>query len=206
MGLSGELLGRLSIDPKKGETYAMLEKEMKLGEEDAEGKGVQINLAEQLKQALELSRRYAKPSTSEIAVDTPTPPPSDVAEGFITTPKKNRKHRRIVPVSVGIVGYTLTEEIASHMGLEKETRGALVIDVLENSIAEKAGLRAGTTPAVLDGTKCMLGGDIIIGVEDKTINNMGELTEYLSLYHKQGSQIKFRVLRNRKPIEIALVY
>lgn len=43
---------------------------------------------------------------------------------------------------VGITGFTLNDEIASYMGVAKETRGVLVINVFPNSIAEKAGLRA----------------------------------------------------------------
>jgi hypothetical protein len=49
-----------------------------------------------------------------------------------------------IPDLIGIIGFTLTDTIATDMGLNKETRGVLVIGVLENSIAEKAGLRAGT--------------------------------------------------------------
>ncbi len=205
MGYNGELLEVLGIDPKQGETYRRITEPRRTPldagpQETSQGQDNSIYpagalIAEGINKIV--ADRILKP---------PTPLPPDTAEGFISTPKKSAKLIRIVSGGVGIVGYTLTEEIASHMGLEKETRGALVIGVLPNSIAEKAGLRAGTTPAVLDGTKCMLGGDIIIAVDDKTINNMRELTGYLSLYHKPGTKIKFRVLRNRKPIEIALVY
>jgi S1-C subfamily serine protease len=107
---------------------------------------------------------------------------------------------------IGINGFSLDDEIASDMGLEKETRGVLVIGVLENSIAEKAGLRAGTTPAIFRGTKGMLGGDIIVSVEDKTINKIEELMEYISQYHTPGTRIRLRVIRNREPVEVALIY
>ncbi len=92
------------------------------------------------------------------------------------------------------------------MGYEKETRGVLVIGVLENSIAEKAGLRAGTTPAEFGGTYGMLGGDIIIGVEDKTINKLEDFMEYISHYHTPGTRIRLRVIRNRELVEVTLVY
>jgi S1-C subfamily serine protease len=52
----------------------------------------------------------------------------------------------------------------------------------------------------------MLGGDIINGVEDKTINNIEELKHYISYYHVQGTKIKFSILRNGKPTKIELVY
>jgi hypothetical protein len=112
----------------------------------------------------------------------------------------------IIPDPIGIVEFNLYDKAASDMGLEKGTRGVLVIGVLPNSIAEKAGLRAGTTPTSFDGINGMLGGDIIIGVEDNAINTKEELKHYLSQYHVQGTKIKFKVLRNGKPIDIELVY
>lgn len=100
----------------------------------------------------------------------------------------------------------MTNEIASDMGLPNDTRGILVIGILKNSFAEKAGIRAGTTRAVFEGTVGMLGGDIIIGVEDSAVNNVEELKDYISHYHILGTQLKLRVLRNRDPIEITIVY
>jgi S1-C subfamily serine protease len=107
---------------------------------------------------------------------------------------------------IGMITFTLNDEIASDMGLEKGTSGVLVIGVLPNSLAEKAGLRAGTKPAVFGGTKGMLGGDIISGIEDTPLNNIEEMKNYLVQYHTQGTKIKFNVLRDGKPVDIELVY
>ncbi len=91
---------------------------------------------------------------------------------------------------VGITTFTLNDEITSYMEVTKETWGVLVIDVFPNSIAEKAGLKTGTTPAVFDGTKGMVGGDIINGIEDIPLKNTEDLKHYLSKYHIPGTKIR----------------
>ena len=124
------------------------------------------------------------------------------------TPAGDSEIPLAIPVhsDIGIIGFPMDSEIASRMKLEKETRRVLVIGVLKNSIAEKAGIRAGTTPAVFRGTNGMLGGDVIVSVEDKSVDNIEDLKDYISHYHISGKQIKFTVLRNGKPIDIDLVY
>jgi S1-C subfamily serine protease len=52
----------------------------------------------------------------------------------------------------------------------------------------------------------MLGGDIIIGVENKSIENVEDLKDYINHYHKPGTPIKLRILRDLKPIKISLFY
>jgi len=111
-----------------------------------------------------------------------------------------------LPEPIGIEGYTLTEEIASQMGLGKETRGVFVSGILPNSLAEKAGIRGGTTPVVFQGKKVMLGGDIIYGIEDIAVNNSDELRHYLNKYHVHGTKIKLNVLRNGVKVGIEIVY
>jgi hypothetical protein len=149
MGLSGELLGRMGIDPKKGKTYALLDMKMKPSVSEIEDNVAHITLAEQFMQAYEASNRGMKPSDSEVALDTPTPasPTTAAKEGDVTFGiKKIEFKTRIaskpveseiavgVPIysGIGIVGFTLDEEIASGMGLGKETRGVLVIRTQEN--------------------------------------------------------------------------
>ena len=215
MGLSGEFLNRLNIDPKKGETYALIEGQLKNSITNTKNKPDYSSQIKRMEDTFkELAKRVTEPSTSDVPATKPvyearagdsdiptTIPTFNTQEGVLELPRDIT-----VGSVIGLVIFTLTNEIKSYMGLEKETKGVLVIGILKNSIAEKAGVREGTTPAVFDGTKGMLGGDIILGIEDKTINNKEELTDYMSHYHKPETQIKFKVLRNKKPIEITLVY
>lgn len=131
---------------------------------------------------------------------------SGMAKQLTRVEKEGAPINKPAPEPIGIIGFILTDRIATDMGLEKETRGVLVIGVFPNSIAEKAGLRAGTIPRVFDGIEGMLGGDVINSIEDIPLNNTEELKHYLSQYHIHGTKIKFNVLRNGKTIEITLDY
>jgi len=113
---------------------------------------------------------------------------------------------KLVSDIIGIEVVDMNSEVAAVMGLGKETLGILIISIFKGSIAEKAGLISGDIPAQLDNRRVMLGGDIIIEVDDKTINSRKDLEDFISHYHLPDTSIKFRILRNGKPIEIALFY
>lgn len=149
-----------------------------------------------------------KSGVPELPFTTPTYQSIVVKDSEISKGKliNNQDERDVSEApSVGVVTIPLTNEITSAMGLPGETQGSLVIRVLENSIAEKAGIRAGTTRARFGKLEGTLGGDIIIGVEDGAAN-IEELEDYISHYHVPGTQIKLKVLRNGSPVEITLVY
>jgi hypothetical protein len=220
MGYNGEILEALGIDPRQGETY------MRITEPRQELLSAEVDEAHRRQRKklvldtdaiiVKVFARAPKPQTSTS---------SDIAEGCISTPRKIGKTKsrgKIIKImepnipekkistlqhgGLGITGYTLIDAIASKMGLEKELRGILVIEVFKNSIAEQAGLRAGTIPATFGGRRGMLGGDIITAIEDQPITSMEELISYLNHYHIPGTKIKLRVIRDRKRIIVTLDY
>jgi len=129
-----------------------------------------------------------------------------VVEGMTGAAKAETNAPTSLPEPIGIEGYTLTEEIATQMGLGKETRGVFVSGILPNSLAEKTGIRAGTTSVIFNDKQVMLGGDIIYGIEDIAVNNSDELRHYLNQYHVHGTKIKLNVLRNGVKVGIEIVY
>jgi len=106
---------------------------------------------------------------------------------------------------LGITGMDITPEIAELMGLEENTRGALVIDVVSDGPADKAGLRGGTTETVVEGIPVMIGGDVIIGVEKSTIRSLYDLVFYLERYHRPGDTIELTLIRDKSVRELQLV-
>ncbi|MFQ6054293.1 MAG: S1C family serine protease, partial [Candidatus Bathyarchaeia archaeon] len=106
---------------------------------------------------------------------------------------------------LGITGIPLTPTIAELMGLEKGTRGALVVEVVDGGPADEAGLRGGTTETVVDGARIKIGGDVIIGVDGRTIRTFYDLVFNLERYYRPGDAVKLTLIRDRDVMELQLI-
>lgn len=97
---------------------------------------------------------------------------------------------------VGISGGALTADMMADMGLEIEG-GVVVATILENSPAEKAGLRAGD-PAT------GLGGDIIVAIDGTAVYSVEDLLGFLVQKARVGQTLELTVLRDGSQIVIPL--
>jgi S1-C subfamily serine protease len=105
---------------------------------------------------------------------------------------------------LGIRGMDVTPSIAEAMGLDSGTRGALIVEVVEGGPAQKAGLRGGSREILIDGTRVRVGGDIIIGVEEKEVRSFYDLVVHLERYHRPGDTIRVKVIRGEGVVELRL--
>jgi S1-C subfamily serine protease len=96
------------------------------------------------------------------------------------------------------------EKVAGAFKLPVED-GLLVIRVFDGSGAEKAGLRAGTTEVVVAGESYLLGGDIIVEVDDKKVARTDDLREAVSA-KKPGDRLKVEAYRGdeKRSFEVTL--
>jgi S1-C subfamily serine protease len=102
---------------------------------------------------------------------------------------------------VGIAGSDVTPSIAEKMDLP-ESRGFLVISIVEDSPAERAGIRSGNTTEVVDGRNMTLGGDVITHIENKTVRKLEDLLAYLEYRTEPGEKIILRVIRDGQILDI----
>jgi 2-alkenal reductase len=114
--------------------------------------------------------------------------------------------QKVVPVLIsegifdhawlGISGTSLVPELSGAMGLDDNQRGVLVIDVMPNSPAEKAGLRNSSDQVEIDGQQLPVGGDVIVAIDGQTLLDMDDLIAYLVGKTEVGQQVELTLLRD----------
>ena len=97
---------------------------------------------------------------------------------------------------LGIVGQDVEREIALAMDLPSDQRGALVIQVTEDSPADEAGLRGSDRQIGQNGVQLSVGGDVIIAIEGQPIRTMDDLIVYLVKETRPGEAVTFTILRD----------
>lgn len=113
--------------------------------------------------------------------------------------------RKVVPVLIekgryphpwlGISGYTLTPSVATAMGLDKGQRGALVVDVVPNGPADKAGIRGSDRQVEVAGEKRRMGGDVIVAIDGDPVLKFDDIVTYLARHTEVGQKITLTVIR-----------
>ena len=104
---------------------------------------------------------------------------------------------------LGVSGTDIDADIAEIMNLQNTT-GFLVIQVTSGSPAEKAGIRGGDILTEINGREVELGGDVIIGIDDKPIRKIDDLLSYLDREKKVGENVTLSIVRNGQIQEIDL--
>jgi S1-C subfamily serine protease len=105
---------------------------------------------------------------------------------------------------LGIGGLDMTYDIATQMKTSV-TYGVLIQQVTSGGPADKAGVKVGTTQAVVDGNTVTLGGDIIVGINGNRIRNSDDLSTYLEEFTQPNQTINLAVIRNSQTITISVV-
>jgi S1-C subfamily serine protease len=94
--------------------------------------------------------------------------------------------------SINAVGTDMNYQIAQAMGASV-TYGYLV-----ESVSAQNGLHGGSTQKTILGSAVILGGDIIIGINNQRITNTDDLLSYLEKHTLPGQTVNFTVIRSGK--------
>lgn len=106
---------------------------------------------------------------------------------------------------LGISGRTLSPNIADEMGLSPGQHGALILDILPGSPAEKAGLRGSDRRAIIQGVSTMVGGDIITAIDSVLMDTMDDVVTYVVRDTEVGQSISLDIVRDGEKLNIKLV-
>ena len=106
-------------------------------------------------------------------------------------------------VRLGILGMTVDQAIAKEMNLPDQQQGVLVEQVEPGSLADTAGLRAGTKSATINGQDVKVGGDIITSINGQSVASIEELKAALSQL-TSDQKLTLTLLRDGKEIDITI--
>jgi S1-C subfamily serine protease len=113
------------------------------------------------------------------------------------------RYGRVKRPSLGVVSYGIGPDLASQMGLAVDS-GVLIQKVLPGGAAERAGLHGGNEQAYVGNTPILLGGDLIVAIDGKPVNDPQEINAIMDK-HQAGDTISVTFYRGRKQITLKLI-
>ena len=107
---------------------------------------------------------------------------------------------RVRRPALGVRTVPVSPELADEIGLPVDY-GLLIIGVVPGSSADQAGLRAGTERAYLGNIPIMLGGDLIVAIDDEKIQDQDDLTQMMN-NHRAGDTVKVTIYRGKRKMDV----
>jgi len=107
---------------------------------------------------------------------------------------------RVRRPALGVRTIPIDGELANEIGLPVDY-GLLIVQVTPGGSADQAGLRAGTERAYLGNTQIMLGGDLIVAIDDQKVEDEQDLAQMMN-NHRAGDTVKITIYRNKRKIDV----
>lgn len=105
---------------------------------------------------------------------------------------------------IGISGRDIDPDLAKVLNL-KDAVGFLVITVVENSPAAKAGMHGSDETVQVEGVNYPIGGDIILSVDDKQVRKIDDILIHLQRAKSVGDEMILEILRDGRTTNITIV-
>jgi S1-C subfamily serine protease len=112
---------------------------------------------------------------------------------------------RYVHPWLGFTAKDLSPDIAESLGLERNYKGAAVVSVVENSPADKAGIRGEIVREDFSGRpQIARSGDIITKIDGQTVKSMDDVITLLEENKKVGDKAMLTVNREGKNVDVTV--
>src|SRR5580704_10443828 len=109
---------------------------------------------------------------------------------------------RVRRPALGVRTIPISPELADEIGLPVDF-GLLIIQVTPGGSADLAGLHAGTERAYLGNFPIMIGGDLIIAIDDQKVQDEDDLSQVIN-NHRAGDTVKVTVYRGKKKMDLSV--
>ena len=113
------------------------------------------------------------------------------------------RYGRVKRPSLGVVSYAIGPDLASQIGLAVDS-GILIQKVIPGGAAERAGLHGGNEQAYVGNTPILLGGDLIVAIDGKPVNDPQEISAIMDK-HQAGDTISVTFYRGRRQLTLKLI-
>jgi S1-C subfamily serine protease len=107
---------------------------------------------------------------------------------------------RVRRPALGVRTIPISGELAEEIGLPADY-GLLVVQVTPGGSADLAGLRGGSERAYLGNIPIMLGGDLIIAIDDQKVQDEQDLAQMMN-NHRAGDTVKVTIYRGKRKLDV----
>lgn len=107
---------------------------------------------------------------------------------------------RVRRPALGIRTLPIGPELAQQLGLAADN-GLLIVQVIPGGAADRAGLRGGNERAYLGNMPIMVGGDLIVAIDDQPVQDQQDLAQIMN-NHRAGDTVKITIYRDKRKIDI----
>jgi len=103
---------------------------------------------------------------------------------------------------IGVTGRSISPEMVTAAELPVDT-GVLVFEVEPGSPAEKAGVHGGDQQLVVSGLPMMVGGDILIAIDQVEVKRFDDMVNYLASHTSVGDLVTLTMVRAGSEVELS---
>jgi len=104
---------------------------------------------------------------------------------------------------VGIAGRDINPDLAKVLHLT-DARGFLIVNVVEGSPADKAGLKGSSETKEIDGIEYLIGGDVVLSVDGNVVRKIDDILIHLQRYTSVGDEMVLEILRDGRVTNIVV--
>ena len=109
---------------------------------------------------------------------------------------------RVRRPALGVRTIPIGPELADEMGLPVDY-GLLIVQVTSGRIRRSGWSARGTERAYLGNIPIMLGGDLIVAIDDQKVQDEQDLSQMMN-NHRAGDTVKITIYRNKKRLDVSV--
>ena len=107
---------------------------------------------------------------------------------------------RVRRPALGVRTIPIDPDLADQLGLAQDY-GLLIVQTVPGGAADRAGLRGGNERAYLGNIPIMVGGDLIVGIDEQKIESQQDLAQVMNK-HRAGDTVRIDIFRGKKKMQV----